>query len=653
MARKYSLFVLLTIMGIASFCPLAKASDSEMISGKNVNVYLEDAAFGYQTTAFTYDPNAQRLFLAESFPLSPPGLTNISRKSVAKTLPVQEQSILLVAGTSPNAFQPRPSIETEALPHSNLPNYPTFPNEPVESSALPAPDKMLPPPPPVPAPRIAFNYQPRPTAPVYPPNVELPSGFENSTAANPNSINVANPIIPIESSSPREVVQTEPLAPSVAQRTSNLAAENFPSIDSSFSNEIGNFPEGISKDEAESLIDQKGPKFSWKKGNFSITPYGYINVSTVWESQRTVNGDYCVYALSPELVPQSDRSAFYIDPRSTRLGIKIDGPGLQCWNGSKSRAVVEIDFQGSYLVRNRSGFLFRKAFVELGDKNTKFLFGQDWEIFSPLYPNIFNYPAGSGCGNLGYRRAMIKMDHTRACTSDSAFLFQVGICDNTIRDYTSGAATDPKITASGWPVVQGRIAYSFGEKTFGRGAPITVGFSAQIGEQRGDFLTAPIEIGDSFRTWAICLDLDIPITKKMRLQAELYNGENLSNLEGGILQGIDMVRRDTIRCRGGWGALQYQWTKKLKTNVGYAIEDPYNQDLLGTALLSNGKYSSRTYNHSIFGNVMYNWTEAFMTGLEVSKWRTNWRLYDSNTRTISGLEPGEPLRFEFVARYTF
>ncbi len=636
-------------MGIASFCPFAKASDSEMISGKNVNVYLEDAAFGYQTSAFTYDPNAQRLFLAESFSLSPPGLTSLSRKAVAKTLPPQEQPILLVAGTSPNTTQPRPSIETEVLLPSDVPEYPNFPNEPAGPPALPTANKTLPPPPPIPAgPRIALNYQPRPTAAVYPPKTELPSGL-NSIATNPNPVNSAGPVdsvSPVEFSSPREVVQTEPLVPSVAQLLPNPAPESFPSLDSSFS-------EGITKKEVESLVEKKGSKFSWAKGNFTITPYGYINVSTVWESQRTVNGDYCVYALSPELVPQSDRSAFYIDPRSTRLGIKIDGPGLQCWNGSKSRGVVEIDFQGSYLVRNRSGFLFRKAFVEIGDKNTKFLFGQDWEIFSPLYPNIFNYPAGSGCGNLGYRRAMIKMDHTRACTSDSSFLFQVGICDNTIRDYTSGAATDPKITAAGWPVVQGRIAYSFGEKTFGRGAPITVGFSAQIGEQRGDFLTPPVEIGDSFRTWAICLDLDMPITKKMRFQAELYNGENLSNLEGGILQGIDMVRRDTIRCRGGWGALQYQWTKKLKTNVGYAIEDPYNEDLLGTASLGGGLYSSRTYNHSIFGNVMYNWTEAFMTGLEVSKWRTNWRLYDSNTQTISGLEPGEPLRFEFVARYTF
>lgn len=390
---------------------------------------------------------------------------------------------------------------------------------------------------------------------------------------------------------------------------------------------------------------------SWKKGGFTITPYGYLNISAAWESQRTVSGDYCVYARSPELNPSSDRSGFSVDPRSTRLGMEIQGPGIPQWSGSKTRGVVEIDFQGSFETRNRSSLLFRKAFVEIGDERTKFLIGQDWEIVAPLYPEIFNYPAGSGVGNIGYRRAMLKWDHTIPRDCDSSLRLQFGICDNTIRDYTSSSAENPKITSSGWPILQGRVAYSFGECFFQHRTPITFGVSGQIGEQREDFGNEIL--GRSQRTWVVCFDFDVPLTSKMRLQGEIYNGENVSNLEGGIVQGIDRVRHDTIRCRGGWAMLQYRWTEKLRTNVGFSFEDPYNRDLLGTASLGGDRFSSRTYNHSIIGNIIYNWTPSLLNGLELSFWKTDWRMYDASTNTISRVESGEPVRIEFVTRYTF
>ena len=455
-----------------------------------------------------------------------------------------------------------------------------------------------------------------------------------------------NPYLPYRSQYDAETINTPDHPTSHAAKQ----MENQPTGKHVVSDEVK--PEPITDKSIEEIVNKAVANAAWKKGGFTFTPYGYINLSATWESERTINGDYCVYAQSPELTPSANRSAFYVDPRSSRIGLRIDGPGTKYWTNSKTRAVFECDFQGSYQVRNRSGFLLRKAYVEIGDDESKFLFGQDWEVFSPLYPMTFNYPAGSGVGNLGYRRAMIRADHAFKFGCDSSLLFQFAICDNTIRDYTGGGTDVPRVTASGWPIIQGRIAYAFGEKRFRHEQAITLGISGQIGEQRVDYVN-PTLIGQKLTTWAVCVDLDVPITKKMRIQAELYDGDNVSNLEGGILQGIDMVRRDTIRCKGGWAAVQYQWTKKMKTNVGYAIEDPNDKDLLGTASYSGNMYSSRTYNQSIFGNVMYNWTEAFMTGVELSFWKTNWQQYNSNTTTITNLEPGEPTRIEFVARYTF
>ncbi len=387
------------------------------------------------------------------------------------------------------------------------------------------------------------------------------------------------------------------------------------------------------------------PCMAWKKGKFTFTPYGYINLSMSYETEKSTTGDYCVYAMSPD-IPGYGESVFSVDPKSTRFGMKIDGPG--CWTGSKTQGVVEMDFQGSFTVRNREAIMLRKAFVSVSDKNTKFLAGQDWEVVSPLYPMTLNYTAGACVGNLGYRRAMLEAEHRFDLTKQTDFLVQFALADNVLRD--GFGYPNSSIHASSWPIIEGRMAYAFGKGVFEHGKPITIGTSAHIGEQRMEFVDAGERRNHYFRTWSLNFDFDAPITKKLRFQAEYFVGENLGSFEGGIMQGIDVVRRDTIRAMGGWAQLQYQWTKKFQTNVAYMADDPYNEDLVGGSS-TDGR--SRTFSRCIFVNFLYNWTDALMTGFEVDFWKTNWRQYDAGTRTVRSLTPAEMTRFEFVTRYTF
>ncbi len=389
------------------------------------------------------------------------------------------------------------------------------------------------------------------------------------------------------------------------------------------------------------------PCMAWKKGKFTFTPYGYINLSVSYETQKSSVGDFCVYAVSPD-VPGYGQSVFYIDPRSTRLGMKVDGPGLPCWSGSKTQGVLEIDFQGSYTLRNRGSLMLRKAYVAVSDKNSKFLAGQDWEILSPLYPATLNYTAGAAVGNLGYRRAMLEAEHRFDLSKQSDFLVQIAMVDNVLRDGFNDGGIQPNVGS--WPVIEGRMAYALGKGVFDHGKPITVGMSAHIGEQQLDFVDAGVRSRQYFRTWSLNYDFDVPITKKLGFKAEYFIGENLSSFEGGILQGIDVVRRDTVRAMGGWAQLQYQWTPKLQTNVAYMVDDPFNQDLVGG---NSTDRRSRTYSHCIFVNVLYNWTDALMTGFEVDFWHTNWQRYDTATQTVTPLKAAEMTRFEFVTRYTF
>lgn len=648
------------------------------IQGKNVSVYLEDADFGFQTPGFSYEPQHRTIHLDEKTP----------SQSFEKVRPA--------------GYDLKPEENPKPIPRKTLRysaaklQHPSLTAKPLQGRAKPLESSLFVP--------IPVKKQEKNITPKYDEDfsfntihqIKLIDGrgtrrdkarsdsstplvnpwegvfFKTASNEKPNDIResavrTVSMIVPAEPSFPPEL-------PALPEMHENHGAfvQNTPSeTEGSFvSNPMQAAPAlppmiAVSRETPPAppvppempkpMELPRSPEFvslAWKKGAFTFTPYGYVNLSCAWESQRTVAGDYCVYARSPDLSPESDRAAFHVDPRSSRIGLKIDGPGINAWCGSKTQGVFEIDFQGAYQVRNRSGFLLRKAYVEIGDERTKFLIGQDWEIVAPLYPMIFNYPAGSGVGNIGYRRAMVKMDHKIQTGTDSTILLQFGICDNTIRDYPNSGPEEPKVTTSGWPILQGRLASSFGKRTFAHGQDVSLGVSGQIGEQRADYPGGGPK-GLSHQTWVVCFDFDVPLTKRLRLQAEYYDGENVSNLEGGVLQGIDLFRHDTIRCRGGWGAISYQWNRKTKTNFGYAVEDPLDRDTLATSSLDGGVYVSRTKNQCLFGNITYNWSEALMTGVELSFWKTDWRKYDSVANSFERLEAGKPVRVEFVTRYSF
>lgn len=392
-------------------------------------------------------------------------------------------------------------------------------------------------------------------------------------------------------------------------------------------------------------ISKSGGCLAWKKGAFTFTPYGYINLSASYETEKTTTGDFCVYANSPDF---DGHAGFHIDPRSTRLGLTVDGPGLPGWRGSKTQGAVEVDFQGNYTLRNRSALLLRKAFVSVGDKKLRFLAGQDWEVVSPLYPKTLNYTAGAGVGNVGYRRAMLRVDRNFDLGGAGTLAAQFALTDNILRDGFNVGGLTPH--AGSWPVLQGRLAWSFGEGRFRHGKPMTFGVSSHIGEQRFEFDEQGVRSRKYARTWSLNADVDLPVTRRLGFQLEYFLGENLGTIEGGILQGFDLAIRKTIRAQGGWAGLQYRWTSKLETNVCYQIDDPFDEDVVAG---NSSNHLSRTYNHCIFANMLYHWSDALMTGFELSFWRTHWQKYDPVSRTVTPLRPGTPVRYEFVTRYTF
>ncbi len=380
----------------------------------------------------------------------------------------------------------------------------------------------------------------------------------------------------------------------------------------------GNF---FSLDELRAEVN----KSSWKKGDFVVTPYGYLWGNAVYSTERTSPGSYTLYALSASTTPESES---IVDVRNTRLGFDVIGPKIPCLGNAESGGKVEIDFQNSVLTtENRPTIMLRHAYLEVKSDDFRLLVGQTWDVISPLNPDMLMYSVGWDAGNIGYRRAQFRGERYLACSDVSLVTVQASIDQDVFPDAITGATGEP----SNWPIVEGRVAWTVGRR--GEGClPVTVGVSGHIGEE--EFDSTIIGRDNRRRTWSGNIDVRVPLTARLGVEGECYVGENLSAFLGGIGQGIDPVTGNTIRDAGGWFEVWYDFTSRLHSHVGYSVDDPNDHDLVAT---------ERSYNQFYFGNLIYDVTKNLLVGVEVSSWRT---LY-------VGELPGDSVRTEFVAKYGF
>jgi hypothetical protein len=367
-------------------------------------------------------------------------------------------------------------------------------------------------------------------------------------------------------------------------------------------------------------------KFSWKKGDFTITPYGWLWGNSVYSTQRTSPGSYTLFVTSPT---SDNESECIVDARNTRLGFDVIGPQIPFFNCAQGGGKVEIDFQNSVLsTENKATIMLRHAYAEVKDEDFRFLAGQTWDVVSPLNPGMLLYSVGWDAGNIGYRRAQFRYERFLKFSDVSLVTVQSSINQQVFEDSTSDVRGQP----TNWPIVEGRVAWTVGQR--GKDClPITVGASGHIGEEEFDSVIFGKD--NRRRTWSGNIDVRVPINERLGVQGECFVGENLGAFLGGIGQGVDPVTGNTIRAAGGWIEVWYDWTCRLHSHVGYSVDDPCDQDLVLA--------TEKKYNQFYYGNLIYDLTKNCLIGLEVSSWRT---LY-------VGQQPGDSVRSEFVLKYGF
>jgi hypothetical protein len=382
-------------------------------------------------------------------------------------------------------------------------------------------------------------------------------------------------------------------------------------------------------------------KLAWTKGDFKVVPYGSLWGSAIYETERSFPGPYTLYVFS---VDEEGDHSFVVDTRRTRLGFDVIGPKIPLFRNAESGGRVEIDFHGAFMVENKPGTLLRHAYGEIKNEDFRLLAGQTYDVISPLNPGTLSYSVGWCGGNIGYRRAQVRLERYLPSSDRLLWTVQGSINQNIISDLSTAPGVRPE--SSDWPLMEGRVAATLGER--GPGArPITFGVSGHIGEQGFDFLTTgppplnlPPRNDARLRTWSLNADLYVPITERFGVQGEFFTGENLSTFLGGINQGVALETRNTIRASGGWFDVWYDWTPRLHSRSGYGLDDPFDQDLL----------TGRSYNQYIYANTSFDVTKQLNIGLEVSSWKT---LYLEKRPGQRQLRPGESVGFEFTGKYGY
>ncbi len=367
-------------------------------------------------------------------------------------------------------------------------------------------------------------------------------------------------------------------------------------------------------------------KLAWKKGDFSIVPYGTLWGNSVFSTQRTTPGSYTLFVQSPSVQNENE---FIVDGRNTRLGFDLGGPPIPFFNDAPVGGKVEIDFQNSVLsTENKATILLRHAYLETKNDEFRILFGQTWDVISPLNPGMLLYSVGWDGGNIGYRRAQLRGERYLAMSDTSLVTLQTSINQQVFEDSSATVKGEP----SNWPIVEGRVGWTIGPR--GKDCrPITVGVSGHIGEEEADI--AGFGLNTRRRTWSGNVDLRVPITERFGFQGECFVGENLGAFLGCIGQGIDPITYESIRDAGGWIELWYDWTPRLHSHVGYSVDDPNDRDVVAPG--------GKTYNQFYYGNIIFDLTKTCLVGIEVSSWRT----------VYVDLLPGDSIRSEFVMKYSF
>lgn len=338
--------------------------------------------------------------------------------------------------------------------------------------------------------------------------------------------------------------------------------------------------------------------------------YGFLRLDAAYDDARSDQGGFIDWVL-PKVDQRRTRGEFTLDPRMTRLGLRIDGPRWETI-GAHVTGRFETDFYGSDFGQNnekREKLRLRLAYLQITGQQWDVIAGQDWDLIAPLIP----FPSEPNVlwfvGNLGDRRPQIRFSYHPSITGGSRLFFQFAVARTIGRDLDSDGEDDGE--ASAFPTVQGRLAIER-SVTFSS-TPLTVGIWGHYGEE---FMRTTPHGRRAVPTYSVGTDVLAPLSARLTLAGEVFWGENLDAVAGGIDQGINTERGGGIRAVGGWGEGRVVVTPAVSLAIGYGLDDPYNRDL---------PVNGRSRNQVAYAASRFSLGGGMLLGMEYAYWRTDYK----------------------------
>ncbi len=184
----------------------------------------------------------------------------------------------------------------------------------------------------------------------------------------------------------------------------------------------------------------------------------------------------------------------------SRFGLKWTG--LELDNGIVVGGTLEWDLFGAS--RNQMQFRTRHAFMTLKKNGSTFLFGQTWDVFSPLGPTtLMTNGYMWQVGNLGFRRAQARYTYVSGGTSIAV----------SVNDPTTDGGLKSKS-----PMVESRIGFAFGDSVKAK-----VGLSGAYAKDD----RSTTDLGNEVTVSGFSLDWMVNFAKNMTWKGEYATGQNL------------------------------------------------------------------------------------------------------------------------------
>jgi hypothetical protein len=334
--------------------------------------------------------------------------------------------------------------------------------------------------------------------------------------------------------------------------------------------------------------------------------YGFLRLDSIFDSGLTNNAQTPFWVLSPSNANKrrTGNQQLTVHPRLTRIGINFVAPPnlVKGWDVTGK---FEMDWQNAQGVTPESRPLprIRHAYLQLQRGSYSLLLGQNWDLISPLFPSPNDDTLMWNAGNLGDRRAQIRLSYE---PKDKPLRWALalgltGAVDG--KDLDNNGVRDGE--DSGLPNVQVRLAWKFrnGE----------IGLWAHHAWER---VTNPVAGQTRFTSHSIGLDWQWQLSPKWNLRGELWTGRNLSDFRGGIGQGVNAATGAEIRSKGGWLELGWQYSPKQRLAFGYTIDDPKNADVPA---------GGRTKNFAWYLHHRWRLSGNVEVGVNYLFWTTKWQ----------------------------